>query len=676
MKHFSFLLFITLLVTPMVATAQTNGAKEKEILALVLKTLKEKHVSPKKIDDDFSRKMFKTYIDSLDTNRLFFLQSDIDEFKKYETKLDDQINANDLTFYDLTRKRYFQRMTEAKEIYTNLFKNKFDFEIKENHNPLIISFSKNKYELYKNWSRFIKSEILYNLRDVNISDLSQGKFNEIIQDFAINKIAAINHQSWYNVDNMTNDLVLEFFLNSMVIQYENNSAYLLPFNVIEYFTKKNDKQKGLGFTFNLKENFIAVADIIIGGPAWKTKKIDIGDIILKIAFDEENPVNISGFSIFDVVKLTKSKKANVVTITIKKPNGSIEVVPIKRGVVSTNDSYIKSSIVEKNKAKYAVISFSRFYNELDEDEMRNSQDDFLKTLLALNKAKVQGLVLDMRGNMGGSLESATKILGNFISKNIVVQYKNNDNILNVLKTETETKTWNKSIVLLVDTQSKSSTEMIANAFKEYNVGVVVGENTYGNGTIQEFLDLNKLQLNKDIDFGALIVTTHKFYGLTGKSIQKTGVIPDINFTSKNNIIKENFYATALLPDFVKPLELNRMNSSDYFTKVIEKSKSRLSKNKIYNLIINNKLETDIEKITTLNAGEFKKQYDELIKKIGVSPLDEYSNSLTFLPTSNDEKTFKNKEYLLPKRKQWYKSLSQDFMIEESLNILEDMNKLK
>lgn len=678
---FLFLLLLTGFLGQISVCAQTTtnkNNKESQILALVLKTLNDKHINPVKIDDAFSRKMLISYINELDDNRIFFLDSDIKEFKQYETKLDEQIKNNDLNFFYLTKERYLLRMAQSKEIYLNILKNKIDFTKKEFYKPeLIIEYPKNTAELSENWNRYIKSEILYNLKQNYNPNLSRKQFDEILLSFEKNNLPIIFERSYYNVDNMNKDIVFEFFINSIISVFDEHSKYFLPTSLVEYKIKQTGKVIGPGIKIAMKNGYVEVNSLIKGGPAEKTKKIDAGDAILKVGEKDQEPVNIAGKSIFDVAKLTRGIYGSTLVLTIKKINGSIETVPINREITSTNDSYVKSSIVNKNKVNYAVISIPRFYNESDESEIRNTPDDFEKELLILKQYNVQGLIIDIRDNIGGSLESALKILSNFLTKENVVQFKNQDGKTTILKSENDKKKWDKKVVILVNSNTASSAEMIAAAFQEQKIGIVLGEQTSGNVTIQNMLNLNELKENKleSDDFGALQVASKKFYKLNGSSIQNEGVIPDVCFCKIDNIKKKKIINSNIVKDQVMGIKIEPIILNN-FSEILKTSNLRLKNNNIFKYLINNHIDEDLEKINSLNSIKFKIDVDNLLKKQGSSPLDNYSNNLEFLNTSNDEKIFKKREYLIQKRKDWYKSLSQDFEIDEGINILEDMNKTK
>ncbi len=657
--------------------------KEKKILEIIYNQLKTKHLIDKKIDDDFSKKVFKTYMDSIDSYKVFLLQSDITEFKKFETKLDDQLLNNDLSFFYLTYDRLKIRMQEGKIIYINLLKNKLDIKVNEkDFDEKNLSFTKNKTEQIERWKLLLKSEVFsQTIKDCEKENanqkLTKQGYNELFENLAIKNLENLGNRLEYttmNVDNFTRELLFEKFINGYVLQFDIHSRYFIPLYRDEYMFKQTGKTVGIGIMTANKESFVQVKVLAVGGPAIKTKKIDVGDIILKVGQENEEPIDVVGYSLYDVAKLTRGKSGTTVKLTLKKADGSIEVVSIKRAIVSSNDSYIKSCLVEKNNIKYAVISFPRFYNDFDDDMSRNVSDDFEEELQILKESDVQGIIIDIRGNAGGSVEESAKILSNFIDKKTILQVKNRENKIFEIKSEFDVKKWDKSLVLVVDNQTASAAEIFASAFQDFNVGVVIGQETFGKGTIQEFIDINTFNSKKDVgdDFGMLKMTTQKFYRPNGKSVQKNGVVPNIFFPINSAQSREKDLKNALNSDEIKASEFVKINGSDYFTKINSKISARINSNQYFNSlkqlqpseITFNNISVNFELIKS-NHFKFLEKQNAIIEPIA-------SNVLDFKSTPADVKLFKRNEYLIAKRKNWYNELKSDMIIDEGLNVLEDM----
>lgn len=683
------LLFATLSFYGFIPKKPLIQNNEIKILELVLTNLKSKHIVSKKIDNEFSKKMFKTYLDSLDRNKLFFLQSDIDEFKKYETKLDDQINSSDLSFFYLTRDRLMIRMKEGKEVYLNILKNGLDYTKNEksldyqaySSAPTIAhSYIKNKTDARNRWTNFLKSIIIYQCKtDFLESSNKQQAANNFSDN--VDKLSQITGEklesTLLNYDNMAREFIFEYYLNSIIVQFDQHSKYYSPFTRDKYQYKESGKIEGCGITLRQGTDFIEIKKLVEGGPAWKCKKFEVGDVILKVQQENEEPENVVGYKAFAIAKLLKGKSGTTVKITTKKPNGSQETIALKREIVSTNDSFIKSSLVIKNDVKYAVIGFPRFYIDYDDDMVRNVADDFSKELDYLKQAEVQGIVLDMRNNGGGSVEAVVEILGNFLQKKTVVQFKNKDNAITFFETKNDEPKWNKNIVLLVNDQTASASEIFTAAFKEYNLGIVVGAQTFGKGTVQEFIDLNMFNAKKDDkdDFGMLKITVNKFYKCDGKSIQKTGFSPDIIFSKSNNLERESKLINALIPDQVKGLKLTPLNDLNIFKSIILKGQKRVNENKKNIYIEQNQNYTkDLMDFKILSPSKIIDEIKRLSAKYKIES-DTAANDLEFAPTAIDQKLFKRKQYIQNERNKWYSKLKVDFQVEESFNILMEMNQL-
>ena len=689
MRKLLLLVLTLFLVTAAIAKPRNpkpDPKKENKILEIVMAVLKNKHFVSKKMDDNFSRKMFASYIDSLDRYKMFLLESDIAEFKKYETKLDDQLKSNDLTFFFISYDRIMLRMREGKELYTSILNGEIDYTTDQKNNFINalntdsskdLKFKKNKSELLKEWKNLIKTFFILRITSEFITS---GKTNsKDFEDYFNAKktnLGNLLESTAYNFENVPREKIFEFYVNSIVVQFDPHSRYFNPSTRDQYLNRQSGKVEGAGITIRLADNFIQIKKMIINGPAFKSKKLEIDDVILKIGQENEEPISVIGNTIFDAVKLLKGKSGTILKLTVKKPDGKIVDVTLKRAVISTNDSYLKSSLVVKNNVKYAVVSFPRFYSDFDDDMIRNVADDFEDELEILKKSDVQGIVLDLRDNGGGSVEAAIKILGNFTGKSPIVQVKNKDQLITTFESEKTAKTWDKSIVLLVNSATASAAEIIAASFQEYNLGITIGEPTFGKGTIQEFLDLNSFNSKKNeiVDFGALKITTQKFYKLNGKSVQKNGIKPNIIIASNDIKIREAQIPNILITDEVKPLVILPIHDYNFYTETINSNQTRI--NKYFNSGKLNEFKDSKFSFQTLNLKKIIPELDNFLLKINDLIKQKYQNNLEFTSTAADVKLFKKKEYLLQKRKDWLESLPTDYILEEGINVLEGMNMLK
>ena len=695
----NFLLILLLIFQSTFAdTKVIDPRKEKKILEIVRNILNKNHLVTKKIDNNFSKAVFKDYINSLDKFKLFFLESDIKEFKQYETKIDDQILKNDLTFFYLTYDRIMMRMREGKIMYTNALKSEIKFDKDEFYNDNSKNFIYQKTATQQNdwWRKSIKNYVFLEIDKLLKKQISEKvttnemQNNEVLVENGLQTIEKqFNISALLNVDNIDRVLIFEKYLNAIVTQYDFHSKYYSARSRDEYNKLTTGKIVGIGVSLGSKDKFMQISGTTPGGPAWKSKKIEIGDIVLKVAQGNDDPVDIVGLSLYDGSKLIRGTKGTIVKLTIKKYDGKIVVIPIKRDVVESDDVYIKSCIVEKNNLKYGLISFPSFYADFDDEKERNSFNDFETELEVLKKSDVNGVIVDMRNNSGGAVEEATKIMGLFIKKGVVVQVKSKNEKLDVLEDTDNQISWEKGVVLLVNSETASSAEFFAAAMQDFRRGIIIGDSkTFGKGTMQETLDLNTYNLNKDDkdDFGTLKTTIKQIYRPNGISTQILGVVPDVILNDLINIRKrilerelqkvqfEDKNPHIIVSDQIKKIDNKPFYEELSIINIVKNSKQRVLENPIFRFVKEEK--QDNNNFINTNLNKLKARIIEKQNNINKENL-EMPQKTNFSASSNiaDYKNLRKNEYLQTKRKQWQESLLSDFLIEESVNILFEMKDL-
>lgn len=392
--------------------------------------LQSKHYSPAAIDNDFSKAVFKDYIDYIDPNKFFLTDADIQEFEEYETQLDDLIKANDLTFFYFTFDRIMMRMKEGREIYLSIFKNPFDFRVEEEGIVILKSHQKQK-KLHEIWRLAIKQEVLEEL--VKRLEIEEAKKQEdatyemlplnTLEQTAREYIKTKFERTTNNYTLFNREYFFQQYVNAIAAQFDPHTSYLKPFSKDNFDENISGKMEGVGLVFANANGFLEINKIIVGGPAWKTKKLNNDDIILKVAQEDSDPVDVVGFSAFELSKLTRGPKGTIVKLTIKKQDGSIKVISIKRGVAELDDSSAKSSIVERNGKKIGVITLPKFYMDFDDDDNRDAAKDMARELTLLKQSNVEGIIIDLRDNGGGAMETVIDIVKLFVDKGPVVQLK-------------------------------------------------------------------------------------------------------------------------------------------------------------------------------------------------------------------------------------------------------------
>lgn len=666
--------------------------KDKMLLELLSFVLEKGHYKPVDINDDFSKKAYAAYIESLDPTKRFFTQSDINEFKIYEDKIDDAILDKDLTFFNLTYTRLMERMKETKKIYELILSKPLNYNENEtlDVNYEKIPFASDKNELQSRWKKQLKLSLLASIvdkekleNDKKIKDQNYlPKKFDIIEEEARKATKSNLDNNFTYIDELTRDDWFSIFLNAIVMQYDPHTYYFSPEDKDKFDVSISGKFEGIGARLQKKIEGVEVSELISGGPAWRGKQLEQGDLILKVAQGDGEPEDIDGMRLDDAIKKIKGPKGTVVKLTVKKVDGSIKVIAITRDEVETEETFAKSSIVKKGGKLFGVIYLPKFYISFENRQNRDAFKDVAVEIERLKEANVDGIVMDLRDNGGGSLETVVKMTGLFIDKGPVVQVKPTGRKQEVLSDTDSKVQWDGPLVVLVNNNSASASEIFAAAIQDYKRGVVIGsKHTYGKGTVQNMFELNQfVRTNKFGDLGALKTTTQKFYRINGGSTQLEGVKSDIILPDRFTYFEtgERDEKNAMPWDKIEPAEFSTVSNG--FDKIINASKNRVANHEVFKLIQQNAkwiFDRKEDYIVQLNYALYKKElaeYDDLSKKY--KALQEYKNNLTFESLKYEKELFAKDDLLKQKRERWHEELSKDIYIDESLNVLIDFFKDK
>ena len=697
MKRKIILFFITIALVfaswNLINPSFNNSNKDKLLIEIIKYVLEKYHYNSIDINDEFSAKMFDAYIDLLDSQKKYFLASDYKEFKKYKLKLDNQLIDYDLSFFNLSYQRLIQRISEVENFYPTLLYDSFDFSVKEEINLDFdnISFSKNDKERKDRWRKQFKYSAL-DIYDIKISDqkLNTKKDKEYIvksNKEIIKESIELVDKNMKNVFDLMNDLQrkdwFSTYLNSFVIQLDPHTYYFKPEDKERFDMTISGKFNGIGARLSKQEGGIKIVDIILGGPLWKDKKIEIGDEIIKVGEKNKEPVDVIGMRLEDAIKLIKGPKDTEVRLTVRKNiNGEIKVIPVVRDEIKLEETYAKSTLIKKNNKSYGLISLPKFYVDFDDYKERNCASDVKKEILKLKKEGMEGLVLDLRNNGGGSLQTVVDMTGLFIEEGPVVQVKSFGDRKQVVYDKDPSIFWDGPMVVLVNQMSASASEILAAALQDYNRAVIVGSTqSFGKGTVQNVIDLNRFLSNSKFDLGALKITTDKFYRINGGSVQVEGVKSDITIPNRLSYISigEN--------DEKNPLKWDKIDSADYkkwdryfnLDEVISSGNDQIEKSQLVSLIKENAkwiASRQNPKSLTLNYLDYKKsQSDDKNYLLRFDDIKNYKNDLEFEFIANDEESIENSKEILERRKRWAEGLQSDFQLNEGLKVLDNL-KLK
>jgi carboxyl-terminal processing protease len=630
----------------------------------------------------------------IDPQKKYFLVSDFKEFKKYEKLIDDQWLSYDLTFFNLTHDRLVQRINEVELFLPSLFKKTFEFDSDEKINVDFenLSFPKNDNERKERWRKQLKFSML-DLYDIKILD--QKKLIESNSDYVkksnsdlLNESLEIVNDNINDIFDLMNDLErkdwFSNYVNSFVTQYDPHTVYFKPEDKDRFDVNISGRFDGIGARLQKRDGGIEIVQIILGGPLWKDKKIEAGDEIIKVGEPGKDPVNVIGMRIDDAIKLIKGPKGTVVELTVRrKVDNEIKTFPITRDEVVLEESYAKSTLIKKDNKTYGLITLPKFYVDFNDYKEINCASDVKKEIINLKKEGIEGLVLDLRNNGGGALQTVVDMTGLFIETGPIVQVKSIGNRKKVLYDKDPSVFWDGPLVILVNQMSASASEIMAAALQDYERAVVIGsDNTFGKGTVQNVLDLNRFLSNSDFDLGALKITTEKFYRINGGSVQLKGV--------ESDIVTPNTYSHIEIgeADEKNPLKWDQIDKAQFrkwdgyynLESVINDSKLRISKNELFSLIDQNAKwfsERRKNKSYSLNYNTFKNdQKNNKLKLKKFDRIKDYNNNLNFNLLSDQSSKIKDTEEYKENRKRWHNSLKSDIYINESINVLLNLKTKK
>ena len=664
--------------------------KDKLLLELLAYVLEKGHYSPSEINDNFSKQVYKKYINGIDPTKRFFIQSDVDEFLKYEDKIDDLIRNKDLTFFELTNSRLLKRINESRAIYGAILDKPFDFSIEESINVDYekLPYAKNKSDLKERWRKQLKLSILTTVTDkLEIEKSKQKKdstykiksFEVIEKESRESSLKSLNEYFDFIEKELDRNDWFSIFLNSIVERFDPHSFYFSPDDKEKFDVSMSGKFEGIGARLQKKNDAVEISELISGGPAWRGKELEAGDIILKVAQGDEEPLDIAGMRLDDVVKKIKGPKGTEVRLTVKKVDGTIEVISIIRDEVETEETFAKSSTIEKDGKKFGIIYLPKFYISFDNKDERDAFKDVAIEIERLKEEGIEGLIVDLRGNGGGSLETVVNMTGLFIEKGPVVQIRTSGGKQEILSDKDPKVQWDGPLVVMVDNYSASASEIFAAAIQDYKRGVVIGsKHTYGKGTVQNIIDLNQFVRGSAFgDLGALKTTIQKFYRINGGSTQREGVLSDIVLPDRFSYLDmgERDEDNALPWDKISPADYKTVTTG--FNDVIARSKVRIDSNKQFKLIKENAkwiFDRKDDNDFSLNLNKFQAELDEAdlqLKKF--KPIAEYKNGLDFQSLPYENAIFAKDSILKEKRVRWHEDMQRDVYIDEAFNILGDLN---
>jgi carboxyl-terminal processing protease len=678
------------------AAAATAETREKVLSQMIGNGLANWHYSGKRIDDDFSLKSFAQYTKYLDYGKSFLIQADLNALQVFDRKIDDEVLEGDFSLPQLGKQLLRQRVLQVRVFCQEILAKPFDFSLDD---QIELDAEKRAYastlDELKGWW-FLRLKYLTLTQYLNLlktdgegksADKKHGDdFSPELETRARSAVGKSVQRLFDRLLQERSDDMQALYFNALLTVFDPHSQYFPPRAKEDFDIDMSGTLEGIGALLGEADGYIKVFEIIPGSPAWIQNLLKVEDIILKVGQGDDEPVDIVGMNVSDAARLVRGKKGSLVRLTVKKTDGRIMQIALIRNVVELQETYARSAVLsnEKLKKSFGYIYLPKFYHDFNRVNGRQSSEDVKIELAKLAAQKVDGVILDLRGNGGGALDDAEKLSGLFIEKGPQVQLKDRSSPPQVYEDKDGRVSYDGPLVVLVNALSASASEIVAAALQDYRRAIIVGgEHTFGKGTVQVMLDLDRYlppEMARYRPLGAITLTVQKYYRITGGSTQYQGVVPDIVLPDSYSSLEvgEKSQPYSLPWDTIAPVAFTPWkNSFRDLAEIRARSRQRLNTSVRFRQIAANisRLKKQREKTTvTLNLKRFQNEQDMLFQeaeKFNREQVEFPYIQARSLDTPAGEGPAAGKADQEAKRKEWIDDLRRDPVIEESIQVLND-----
>jgi carboxyl-terminal processing protease len=692
-------LLLTILAVGIFVTIQTFGtgrtenkppSKYERILQSVGEMLRQGHYSPKDINDDYSKKVFAKYFEEIDPDKNIFLQQDIQSLKRYETRLDDEIKGAPVEYFLEVGKLFNKRMEEAAQVYKDILSKPFEFRSDENvmTDSKKIQFASSEAQRKEYWRKKLKYLTLDRYVELlDIREKNKGKegfvvkTDEELEKEARGKVIKIMDRVFDRYRHKFNDDDrFAIYVNTVTQTMDPYTEFFPPVEKRYFDEQLSGRFSGIGASLQYDEGNIKIASLLTGSPAWKSKQLEVGDIITKVAQGKDSAVDLTGYVVEDAVKLIRGKKGTEVTLTLKKKDGTVKPVTLVRDEIIQDETFARSAVIENNGSKVGYIYLPEFYADFENPNGSRSGVDVAKEVAKLKEAKVDGIVIDLRNNGGGSLYDVVQMAGLFIEDGPIVQVRDREGKPMLMRDKDNNVMYDGPLAVMVNEFSASASEIFAAAIQDYGRGVIIGSSsTYGKGTVQRSIGLDPETnfLSSNSELGSLKLTLQKFYRINGGSTQLRGVTPDVIIPDQYEYLqyRERDNENALPWDEISKANYRTWSSGYDLQTIKNLSSSRVASNPVFQQIrkYTDWLAKKNDKEYTLQIDKFRKEQKELRTAVQqIDSLMKLNKELSIAYLEQDAKRYAQDQAKEERYKAWLKDRSRDIYLDQAVKVIADV----
>lgn len=677
---------------------EDGGKKDKVILETMMRILRQTHYSPTDIDDDFSHEAFALWMERNDYNKKILLQSDYDALKShYYDSIDDHVKAQNFGLFEESVTIINKRIKEDSVIVNEIMAKPFDFTTKESVelDPEKITYPKDDAERRENWRKYLKYQTMVRFAELQktnkkeVDDKKAGvtlKSDAELEKAAREKVLKVENEIFTRLGKFDRGDRMELYLNVITATYDPHTEFYAPEEKENFDISMSGQLQGIGATLQEKEGYVTVTSIVPGSPSAKDGRLKKDDKILKVAQGAEGEaVDVVGKSIDDAIKLIRGKKGTQVRLTVEKPDGSVIEISLIRDVIILGETYAQSAIIEQGKSKIGYIKLPSFYADFTQGKTagRYCAEDIRQELIKLKAEKVTSIILDLRDNGGGSLQEVIKMVGLFVPSGPVVQVKERSQSVRSYGDEDGAVTYDGPLVVMINENSASASEIFAAAIQDYKRGVIVGtySRSFGKGTVQNFFDLDDNMIKGDAEMkplGAVKVTIQKFYRINGGSTQLKGVAPDIQLPGYYSLIEygEGDLDYPMEWDQVPVMSYTTWKNAPDYAKLQKNSASRVAASAAFGLVSTKaaqiKRERDITMESLLLTDYLANQKKIEEENKAFKPLEDPVKGMSAVMLPVDKTEIGSDTSKLARKEAFLTGLTKDIWVHESANISKEM----
>lgn len=698
MKFRGPLFFSVLLLSVLVAAFYPkvdNSQKEAILMRTIFSFMNQLHYQPQEVNDGFSEEFFDLYLERISAKR-YLTKEDIAKLTPYRRQLDDEVRQSSYNFFNESLVMLENNLKKIQAFNEEITAQPFDFDRKEEINVVFdeLDYVKNDKELKDRWRKILKYETMTRLyrktkAQDKVGEEGEHQSTEELEAEARKEVKEMYEDIFKTMLKLKRENRMSAYFNAFTNIYDPHSTYFEPVEKQSFDIDMSGRLEGIGARLFNEGDYTKVSEVMPGGPAWKGKELEKGDLIIKVAQGDDGEwEDITGMLVNEVVQKIRGEPGTKVRLTLKKKDGLLKEITIIRDVIIIEESYAKSLILDgaNEGEKIGYINLPRFYVDFENPDGRFCSKDIAAELDKLTAAGVDGIILDLRNNGGGGLYEAVDMSGLFIEEGPIVQIKSRKQQSEILRDVNPEVKYDGPLVVMVNQLSASASEILAAALQDYGRAVIVGsKSTYGKGTVQRFFDMDRAVrgMEEIKPLGDIKLTMQKFYRVDGGAVQLKGVVPDIVLPDTYAYIKigekeedramewteieavdfsQNVYQIKNMQELKKRSE-SRVSQNATFQKVVQNAKryERLRENAVYPLQLKDYVMQ--EKAKEQEAEQFKDIFSAVVNK-GVYNLDADMTNIN----KNEKNQSMNKDFM--------ESISKDIYIKETLNILHDMISMK